>query len=151
MFVSWAFIHDTVKRWLIVSENVVFLSCCKFTSTSNFSIIHHPSIHLLNTYTNLVRGLSLEFTTSSDMALVETNSNSRLGSNHCIYDERGGAISNLQLARLSTAPLTPPSMEKKITVKTPAKMLGSNRKKATQWHWIELLQPYPLLKEHGRH
>jgi hypothetical protein len=49
------------------------------------SIFFHSSIHpLLNTYTDLVGRLSLELTTSGDMTLVETNSDARLGSSHCI-------------------------------------------------------------------
>lgn len=90
----------------------VISSCCFSTSRSISRLLSsiYPSIE--NTYTNLVRRLSLKFTTSSDVALVETNSDSRLG-NHCMYDERGGVISNLYSERLSTtSPPFPPQWKK---------------------------------------
>jgi hypothetical protein len=51
-----------------------------------YNLYIHPSILSIkkqsNTYTNLVGGLSLEFTTSGDVAFVKTNSDTRLGCGH---------------------------------------------------------------------
>lgn len=107
----------------------VISSCCFSTSKSISRLLLsiYPSIE--NTYTNLVRRLSLKFTTSSDVALVETNSDSRLG-NHCMYDERGGVMGNLCSERLSTtSPSSPPHSEKsKIKIIRPN--CCSNRRKS---------------------
>lgn len=68
-------------------NNIFYFVDIFFSVCPNKKSIHHPS---KNTY-DFVRGLSLKFTTSGDMTLVESNSDSRLG-NHCMYDEREGAM-----------------------------------------------------------